>query len=178
MLGPLDDAVIRLVGDLSVTHGWSWATERGLRDELERRTGRRVGERSIGRVLRRLVKTGAIAHRRILPGGRMANGMRTSHGTQHNRHIPRWLQRAERKRERRRLERQARIERQRTDAEAAAARKRADDSARARASERQERAERVQLSAEEQAEVQGYIAGGDFVQLALFWKNRAKPPPE
>lgn len=87
--GTLDDHVLTLVRDLSGRYGWSWATESGFRRELERRSGRLIGERSFLRAVDRLVKKGVLEHVRIYPGQRMANGQRTSFGTTHNRIVAR-----------------------------------------------------------------------------------------
>lgn len=167
--GALEDAIVRMVDDLSIKHGWSWATEGGMRAELERRTGRRVGERSIGRVLRRLEAEGKIVHRRILPGERMPNGKLTSHGSQRNRYVPRWQKRAEEKRKARARARAETTARQRAVAEAAAA-------VRPAPKPQRKEPERVQLTAAEQQELSRLLADEDYVQLALFWSSRAKPP--
>lgn len=92
--GSLDDLVLKTVRELQPgAKKYAYASERGIREEIERRTGRRVGARSIGRSLGRLAAKGLVLHRRVLPGRRMANGKITSHGTQHNRVIPRWEKR-------------------------------------------------------------------------------------
>lgn len=103
--GALEDHVLTLVRDLSGRHGWSWATEAGFRAELQRRSGRRIGERSFLRALDRLAERGVIEHVRIYPGQRMANGQRTSFGTTHNRIVAR----AERRRKAKQRAREAKL---------------------------------------------------------------------
>lgn len=169
--GAIDDAVCRIVDELQRRHGWCWATERGLREELERQTGRRVGARSIGRALKRLSAQGIISHRRVMPGRRMANGQLTSHGTQHNRHVPRWELRAKRKRAAKERERARIIAEQLAERERAAERKRL-----AGRQPPEPREEPLKLSEDKQRELARLIAAGDFVQLELFFAKHGKPP--
>jgi hypothetical protein len=107
--GLLRDRALDLVDALSHQHDAAWATERAMRSMLER-SGKRPGERSVSRVLRRAARDGTIRRVRVPPGGRLPNGQYTRHGTTLNVRISRQERRAEARRrakERRRVERVA-----------------------------------------------------------------------
>lgn len=107
--GLLRDRALDLVDALSHQHDAAWATERAMRSMLER-SGKKPGERSVGRVLRQAARDGTIRRVRVKPGGRLPNGQYTRHGTTTNVRISRQERRAEgrkRARERRRAERAA-----------------------------------------------------------------------
>jgi hypothetical protein len=171
----LDDAVRDMVIDMSRRYGWTWAYEPGFRAELERRTGRRVGARSIARVLRRLAARGEIEHRRIPPGGRLPNGARTGCGGQKNRHVPRWKARKAKKRAVRDRERARVIAEQLAERERAAERKRL-----AGEQPREPSEQPAKLSLDKQQELQRLISAGDFEQLSLFWRDveASRKPPD
>lgn len=73
-----------MIADLAAAHGKAWASEAGYRRELWRRTGYVCGERSIGRVIARLVRAGEVGHERVKPNSRLIHGPTTYHGGQHN----------------------------------------------------------------------------------------------
>lgn len=89
----LSARVLDLAEALARKYGHGWATERSKRAMLAA-DGRRPGERSISRVERRLAREGRIERVRIMPGGRLPNGVYTSHGTTSIRVISRQEQRA------------------------------------------------------------------------------------
>jgi hypothetical protein len=76
----LIDAILHLIEGLCVQRGRSWATERAKRGMLAE-DGRIVGERSIGRVERKLAREGILERKRIFPGGRLPTGNQSSKGT-------------------------------------------------------------------------------------------------
>lgn len=163
----LDAHVLTLVRDLSSRHGWTWATESGFRRELERRTGRRIGERSFLRAVDRLARKGLIEHERVLPGQRMANGVNTSFGTTHNRIVAR----AERRKRERERARKAKLKslaeaKQLREAEAMRERQRV---AAAKRAEEKAADERMVAEAAKPDEVAGFLAS---IRDAL------KPPPD
>jgi hypothetical protein len=97
MKGPLEARALDLVDALSNQHKVAWATERAMRRMLTD-DGRKPGERSISRVLRRAAKKGTIVRKRIMPGGRLPNGQYSRKGTTINVRRSRQQQRADARR--------------------------------------------------------------------------------
>jgi hypothetical protein len=77
---PLADSVLHLIEGLSLGWGRSFATERAKREKMAE-DGRRVGERSIGRVERKLAREGILERKRIYPGDRLPTGKQATHST-------------------------------------------------------------------------------------------------
>lgn len=113
-----------MIEELSRRHGKCFASEAGLRHDLHRRTGYVCGERSIGRVIKRLVALGKWGAERVKPNHFLATGKKTDCGGTHTWIVSRFEQRkarrraAEDERQKRRAEgkERARIERERIDA--------------------------------------------------------------
>lgn len=105
----LSPPVRAMIADLSADYGQAFASEAGYRRELFRRTGYVCGERSIGRVIARLVARGEVGHKRIKPNQAFVHGVTTNHGGQQN-----WIiaRRAQRKARRRAAEQERQAERQ------------------------------------------------------------------
>jgi hypothetical protein len=70
MRGALCRRFLDLNESLAFARGWGYATERAQRDMLAK-TGWRPGERSIGRVARKLARDGVIERIRLMPGAQI-----------------------------------------------------------------------------------------------------------
>lgn len=122
----LEPPLAVMIEELSRQHGKCFASEAALRHELHRRTGYVCGERSIGRVIKRLVGRGQWGAERVKPNQFLATGRKTYHGGTHTWIVSRFEQRkarrraAEEERQRRRAEGKARAsaERERLEAQA------------------------------------------------------------
>jgi hypothetical protein len=133
----LRDPVHHMISDLEREWGKAFATEAGYRSELFRRIGYSCGERSIGRVIKRLVRRGELGQERVAPYARRVDGNRSHPGTTHTWIIVRSEQRKSRRRAREEARqaqhKAARAQRERLECEQRA---REDDAARELASRR------------------------------------------
>ena len=126
--GPLDDRVLDAIRSKQNRHGWCFAFARTIRDLIYWRTGVHYAVGSVQRSIGRLRRAKILQHKRIAPNQRLASGKLTRCGGQHNRFIPRWIQRSRRKqrlRAKARVETQKRLEQQQRLIAAAAAARRA-----------------------------------------------------
>jgi len=144
-----------MIRDLSAQYGKAFASESGLRRELWRRTGYVCGERSIGRVIARLVAQGEVGHERVKPNRKLIQGATTYHGGQHN-----WLitRRAARKARRRAADEQRQAQR-------------------AAARHERERLEADQRRREEQARERAARAEGQRAAVSLASLVKSYQPP-
>lgn len=121
----LEPPLAVMIEELSRKFGKCFASEAALRHELHRRTGYVCGQRSIGRVIKRLVLRGQWGSERVKPNAVKANGIKSRSGTTHTWIVSRFEQRkarrraaeADRQRVRAAGRERARLERERIEAE-------------------------------------------------------------